>query len=250
MQLTQTFLARLQKAYSVVVMTGSGISAASVVPTFRGKDGLWKNYQPHELASLDAFTRQPEVVWEWYRWRRNIIRNAQPNPGHFTLTEFPKYFPEFHLITQNVDGLHRRAGSQKIIELHGNIMRNKCIDCTYLGEADGEDESQPVPECPKCSGKLRPDVVWFGETLPMDEVTEAQRVSQETEIFFSIGTSSLVEPAASLAYLAKGNGAYLVEINPDETPLSSVANERFPFAVEKFLPALEMVIKKLRKPVA
>ncbi len=243
---------RLKVAYNVVILTGAGMSAASGVPTFRGKDGLWNKFNPEELANLNAFLKNPELVWEWYSWRRNLIKKVMPNLGHYALVDMEEYFPEFVVITQNVDNLHQIAGTKKIIELHGNIMRNKCIDCNEYIE-DGELEQQEtktektVPRCPNCGGLIRPDVVWFGELLPIEAISRAQELSTAAEIFFSVGTSSTVEPAASLPYLAKGNGAYLVEINPEETPLSSVADECLRGGVETVLPALSMEIEKIRK---
>jgi NAD-dependent deacetylase len=250
MQLSRTFLERLQKAYSVVVVSGAGMSAASGIPTFRGKDGLWNKFKPHELANLKAFLDNPERVWEWYNWRRELIRVAKPNLGHYALVDMAKYFPDFQIITQNVDGLHQRAGSTGVIELHGNIMRDKCISCSYEAEAQPDEHAKALPHCPECRSLLRPAVIWFGEMLPQEAIGSAQRLSAEAELIFSVGTSGLVEPAASLPYLARGNGAYVVEVNPDETPLSSIANERFAFSVEKFLPALSLIIQKIRKPVS
>ena len=249
MQLSQTFLERLQKAFSVVVLTGAGMSAASGVPTFRGKEGLWNGFQAHELANVQAFLENPKRVWEWYRWRRGLVRQAKPNQGHEALVDLEKYFPEFAIVTQNVDNLHQRAGSKNVVELHGNILRDKCIDCNYeAGEQSGETD-EAFPKCPVCGENLRPGVVWFGETLPVEALSAAQNDAAESEILFSVGTSGLVEPAASLPYLAKGNGAYVVEINPEETPLSGVANEYFPYRVEKFLPDLVMIVGKIRKAV-
>lgn len=247
MALSRNFLERLHKASFVTVLTGAGMSAPSGIPTFRGKDGLWNKYNAHELANVQAFQKNPKLIWEWYRWRREIIRKASPNPGHFALVDLAKYFPDLQIITQNVDGLHQRAGTEKITELHGNIMRSKCIDCTYEAAAREAEYSTEIPRCPDCGAMLRPAVVWFGESLPAAAIDNAQQFSAAAEIIFSIGTSSLVEPAASLPYLAKGNGAFVVEVNPAETPLSEIADERFTAGADKFLPALVMVMQKLRK---
>ncbi|NOX38252.1 MAG: NAD-dependent deacylase [Calditrichaeota bacterium] len=243
---TRKLIERLAKAYNVVVLTGAGISAASGIPTFRGKDGLWNKFNPQELASVDAFMRNPELVWEWYNWRRQLIRDVQPNLGHYALVDMEAYFPEFYIITQNVDNLHQLAGSRNVIELHGNIMRNKCFDCgkPYAGEI--RLEKKEIPRCPECGGLIRPDVVWFGEFLPEEAIRKAQEVSTAAEVFFSIGTSSTVEPAASLPYLAKGNGAYLVEINPEETPLSSVADETLRYPADQVLPLLVIALERIR----
>ncbi len=243
---TRKLMERLAKAYNVVVLTGAGISAASGIPTFRGKDGLWNKINPQELASVDAFMRNPERVWEWYSWRRQLIRDVQPNLGHYALVDMEAYFPEFYIITQNVDNLHQLAGSRNVIELHGNIMRNKCFDCgkPYRGEI--RLDKKGLPRCPECGGLIRPDVVWFGEFLPEEAIRKAQEVATAAEVFFSIGTSSTVEPAASLPYLAKGNGAYLVEINPEETPLSSVADESLRYPADQVLPLLVIAMERIR----
>jgi NAD-dependent deacetylase len=254
MQFSAKLMERLKVAYHVAVLTGAGMSAASGVPTFRGKDGLWNKFKPQELASVDAFLDNPELVWEWYRWRRELIKNVKPNAGHFALVDMAAYFPEFSVITQNVDNLHQIAGTKKIVELHGNIMQDKCIHCTYkseerIEEMPAEIIKEKTPRCPQCNSLLRPAVVWFGELLPRKAIETAQALSAEAEVFFSVGTSSTVEPAASLPYLAKGNGAYLVEINPEETPLSFSANERFKAGAHEVLPELVKLIKNIRQKI-
>lgn len=252
MTFSPLLLQRLENAYRVVVLTGAGMSAASGVPTFRGKDGLWNKYNPQDLASLGAFLRHPELVWEWYSWRRGLIRKVKPNPGHHALVDLESLYGEFYVITQNVDNLHRKAGTQKIIELHGNIMHNKCIDCTYTVR-DEELETleltkgNKVPRCPECGSLIRPDVVWFGELLPAHAIEAAQRLSAAAEVFFSVGTSSTVEPAASLPHLARGNGAYLVEVNPEETLLSPVVDERIAVGAHEALPRLLLEVKQIKK---
>jgi NAD-dependent deacetylase len=210
----------LRSASHVVVLTGAGISAESNIPTFRGaQTGLWAKYSPEELATPQAFRRNPKLVWDWYAWRRELVAQAKPNPGHLALVELEKRTPKFTLITQNVDGLHQRAGSRNVIELHGNINRIKCFE-----EGSIIDSWSPTPEvpprCPHCNGYLRPDVVWFGETLPPQALRAASAAAQECDLFFSIGTSGLVQPAASLPYEALKRGVPVVEINPDETPLT------------------------------
>lgn len=246
MEFSEKLLERLRSAYTVGVLTGAGISAASGVPTFRGKDGLWKKFRPEELANFDAFSRNPELVWEWYNWRRELIRNIRPNLAHYALVDFEQIFPDFGVITQNVDNLHQLAGSKKVIELHGNIMRNKCSQCNkpYSGEFTLE---EGIPRCPECGGLIRPDVVWFGEMLPEQAISEAQELAMRSEVFFSIGTSSTVEPAASLPYIAKGNGAYIVEINTETTPLTQAADEHLNGSADKILPELVISIEKVRK---
>jgi NAD-dependent deacetylase len=210
----------LRTARHITVLTGAGISAESGVPTFRdAQTGLWAKYSPEELATPQAFQREPRLVWEWYAWRRELIVQAAPNPGHFALVEIEKKVLSFTLITQNVDGLHSMAGSQNLIELHGNIQRTKC-------SADGEvvDEwektGQVPPLCPRCQALLRPDVVWFGEMLPTEALNQAVEAAQSCDVFLSIGTSGIVQPAASLPYMALRSGSPVIEINPEETPLT------------------------------
>ena len=215
----------LQKDKRVVVLTGAGISAESGVPTFRGEDGLWKKFKPEELATFDAFISNPQLVWEWYEYRRKLISEVKPNPAHYSLVEMQSYFENFHLVTQNVDGLHQKAGSKEVIELHGNIKRNKCINCGMKFEELPFSDVIP-PKC-RCGGMLRPDVVWFGEMLPAETIHKAFELSSNCDLFFSIGTSAIVYPAASLPLIAKRAGAYLVEINIERTELSSLADEVF-----------------------
>ena len=209
----------LRDAARVVVLTGSGISAESGVPTFRdAQTGLWERYDPQELATPEAFAGNPHLVWEWYQWRRGLVAKAQPNPGHKALAELERRSPGFTLVTQNVDGLHQRAGSREVIELHGNITRSKCSE---EGVVVGEYESgEKPPRCPACGAFLRPDVVWFGEMLPFGALEETSEAARGCDLFLSIGTSSLVYPAAGLPHEALENGATLVEINPADTPLS------------------------------
>ena len=202
------------------VLTGAGISAESGIPTFRGKDGLWKKFDPTELATPEAFRRDPKLVWEWYDWRRQLIAKAEPNDGHKVLAHMEESFPDFWLITQNVDGLHQKAGSKKVIELHGNIWKVRCVSC---GKED-YDYRTPLPEipprCESCGGLLRPGVVWFGESLPMEALQRAYELSEEAEVFIVVGTSAQVYPAAELPLVAKRSGARLIEVNPEETPLT------------------------------
>ena len=207
-----------------VVFTGSGISAESGIPTFRGESGLWKEYRPEELATPEAFVRNPQLVWEWYNWRREIISKAEPNPAHYVISEMEKFFSDFTLITQNIDGLHKKAGNNNILELHGNIWKNKCFNC---GKKFGNIESKELKKC-ECGGYIRPDVVWFGESLDRQVLEMAFRKSREAEIFFVIGTSGVVQPAASLPQIAKERGAYIIEINIERTPISCIADEFIP----------------------
>lgn len=221
-----------------VVLTGAGISAESGVPTFRGNEGLWSKFRPEDLATMEAFIANSKLVWEWYSWRRDLIRQVKPNTGHFALVELAKWFPSFTLITQNVDNLHRLAGSANVLEIHGNILRNKCVDCGRPIELAHEIDPAAIPCCEVCGGKIRPDVVWFGEMLPEETIEAAFTAAEEAEVFFSIGTSALVHPAASLPLVAKRRGAVLVEINPDRTPLSDIADFCFSAKSGELLPRL------------
>jgi NAD-dependent deacetylase len=215
----------LVRATHVVAFTGAGISAESGVPTFRGPEGIWSKFKPEELASMDAFMRNPALVWEWYAHRKTIIATVQPNPGHVALARMEALFPRFTLITQNIDNLHRRAGSVTVYELHGNIERSYCMSCGRLHPNIVLPEKGQVPACAACGGVIRPDVVWFGETLPEAEWEASASAAEEADVFFSIGTSAVVYPAASLPLMAKRHGAYLVEVNTEPTPLTHSADE-------------------------
>lgn len=215
---------RLQRAQRVVTLTGSGISAESGVPTFRdAQTGLWSEFRPEELATAEAFLRDPQLVWDWYAWRRELVAQAEPNDGHRALVEIEARVPHFMLVTQNVDGLHERAGSRQLIELHGNIERTKCFDENVRVEVHPKKDARP-PRCSRCGAYLRPDVVWFNEELPREALDAAFEASRSCDLFLSVGTSTLVEPAASLPFAALGAGAVVVEINPNETPLSERAH--------------------------
>jgi len=238
--------ARLRSARAVAAMTGAGISAESGVPTFRGADGLWRTYSAADLATPEAFARDPDLVWQWYRWRQGIIGRAQPNAGHVALARFQSRLPGFTLITQNVDGLHQRAGSTDVIELHGNIWRARCArgcgvvretraDPSGAGPAGGEG---PLPVCP-CGALLRPDIVWFGEALDPRHAGAATRAAEACEVFLAIGTSALVYPAAGLPLVAGRAGAVVVEINVDDTPLTPHADIVLRGTAAGLLPALE-----------
>lgn len=202
------------------MLTGAGISAESGLLTFRdAQTGLWARYRPEDLATPQAFERNPRLVWEWYAWRRQVVAQAQPNAGHRALVEMEGHLARLTLITQNVDGLHQRAGSRQVIELHGNIQRTKCFHENVVVESWPDTDDVP-PRCPHCGGPLRPDVVWFGETLPLEALRRAISASNSCQVFLSVGTSGLVQPAASLAYQALASGALVVEVNTDSTPLS------------------------------
>ncbi len=225
---SQTFseelLDRLRSSRSLTVLTGAGVSAESGVPTFRGKDGLWRKFSPQELATMDAFMRNPRLVWEWYEYRRRLIQDVQPNPAHYALRDLEDGFEEFLLVTQNIDGLHQRAGSRKIAELHGNIWRDRCLRCNRIYDHKQVDLGEIPPKC-ACGGTLRPDVVWFGESLPQEALSQAFQAARSCDLLLTVGTSALVQPAASLPLLALRNGAFVVEINPEPTPISEEVNE-------------------------
>lgn len=240
-------VARLVAAQWVVAFTGAGVSAESGVPTFRGTEGIWQKFKPEELASMNAFRRNPALVWEWYAHRKSIIATIQPNAGHYALAGMERMFPQFSVITQNIDNLHRRAGSTTVYELHGNIERNYCISC---GASYGDKEvhlEQGVPLCAACGGWVRPDVVWFGEFLPEEQWNASVRASGSADVFLSIGTSGVVYPAASLPILAKRRGAFLAEINPEPTPLTDVADEFLQGPSGVILPALVNSVAEARR---
>jgi len=232
------FISLLHRTLSLVALTGAGVSQESGLRTFRdSQTGLWAQYKPEELASPEAFASDPKLIWDWYAWRREAVKSARPNAGHVALVEIEKRVSQFTLITQNVDGLHHMAGTQNLLELHGNIQRVRCSQCSLLAETWDED-SESVPRCTHCNGLLRPDVVWFGESLPRDQLERAVEATRTCEVYFSIGTSGVVQPAASLAHAAKNKGAVLVEINAEPTPLTSKVDYFFQGKSGEILSAL------------
>jgi NAD-dependent deacetylase len=236
--LDDALVALLRQARRVVALTGAGISAESGVPTFRdAQQGLWAKYDPAELATPEGFARNPARVWEWYTMRRALMANVEPNAGHRALARWGQLRPELLVVTQNVDGLHQRAGSARVIELHGNIMRTKCSAENLVVE-HWEAEPGEVPRCGQCAAYLRPDVVWFGEMLPMNALASAERAVAEADLVLSVGTSSLVQPAASLPYSALEAGVAVVEVNPEETPLTADATFSLRGGAGRVLPAL------------
>lgn len=227
----------LRGARSVAVLTGAGISAESGVPTFRdAQTGLWENYRPEDLATPEAFVSNPELVWNWYAWRRELVGGVEPNDGHRALAELEQRVTDFTLATQNVDGLHRRAGSGNVLELHGNISRTICSREFVPVEPDGLEGKPPL--CPNCGAYLRPDVVWFGEALPAEAFERAREEAGRGDVFLSVGTSSLVQPAASLPQAALSGGAKVVEVNPEGTPLTPHADYALQGPAGETLPAL------------
>ena len=240
--LKDEFLEKLKGAKSIVFFTGAGISAESGIPTFRGKDGIWNKLKPEELANFDAFLRNTDLVWEWYQHRRQIVRDSKPNPAHIAIAEFEKYFDTV-IVTQNIDNLHRRAGSNTIYELHGNIERNYCIDCNKPFNDPNLNFPDKAPKCDSCGGLVRPDVVWFGELLPQDTFTKAEESAGESDICFIVGTSAVVYPAAYIPVTAKQNGAYLVEINLESTEMSKFCDYSIFGEAGKTLPLVLEEIK-------
>jgi NAD-dependent deacetylase len=216
-------IAALRSARHIVVLTGSGISAESGIATFReAQTGLWAQFRPEELATPEAFAAAPGRVWEWYAWRRSLVQAAAPNAGHIALAHLETRVPRLTLVTQNVDGLHTRAGNSAVLELHGNILRTICSQDRHV-VASWPEPSEPPPRCPTCEAYLRPDVVWFGEMLPMRELAAATEAAAACDLFLAVGTSGLVYPAAGLPRLALDRGATVIVVNPDETPLTGQA---------------------------
>jgi len=235
----------LQRSEFIVVLTGAGVSAESGIPTFRGEGGLWRNFSPEELATPEAFERNPKLVWEWYNWRRSIIKKAEPNPAHKAIAELESIFPKFILITQNIDGLHQKAGSRKVIEFHGNIWREKCILCDFRRKNEVVyDEGELPPKCEKCGGIMRPDVVWFGEAIPQDALFESQKAVSQCDTLLSIGTSGVVYPAAGFIRFAVMNSKKVIEINLDETPFSKMVDVSIRGKAGEILPKIVNQLKK------
>ena len=218
---------RIQSASKITVLTGAGVSAASGVPTFRGAEGLWKNYSPQELATPEAFGRDPKLVWEWYDWRRGLISKCRPNPAHEILALWSRRYPEFTLITQNVDGLHEKAGTKNVIRFHGSIWEVLCWNECKSSPARWIYETVPIPKippsCPYCGGLIRPGVVWFGEGID-PQVMEASAAALDCDLFMAAGTSALVYPAAGLVSEAHRRGAFTVEVNLEATPASDTVD--------------------------
>lgn len=213
----------IASARKVTVLTGAGISADSGVPTFRGPDGLWRNYRAEDLATPEAFERNPRLVWEWYNWRRELIATKQPNSAHEALVELERRHTQFWLITQNVDGLHRAAGSRQLSEIHGNIWKVGCTGCGTISE--NRDIPIPIlPLCRQCHALLRPHIVWFGESLWEEDLQRCDEALRGCDVLLVIGTSGVVYPAAGFASVAKGAGALVIEINLECTPQSNLVD--------------------------
>ncbi|MDE1872712.1 MAG: NAD-dependent deacylase [Thaumarchaeota archaeon] len=232
---------RLRQAEKIVFVTGAGISQESGIPTFRGKDGFWRKYDAMKLATIDAFYENPKLVWEWYEERRTNILAAKPNPGHLAMAELEKYRP-VHVLTQNIDGMHQRAGSTKVYELHGSIITVKCTICDFK-DIIVTGFSELPPAC-KCGNILRPDVVWFGESLPQDVWHAAMQQASSCDVMIVVGTSLAVSPANLLPVYARQNGAVVIEVNPEETPMSASMSLSIRSSAAKALPDLLAVFQR------
>ncbi len=228
---------KLATSQALAVLTGAGISADSGVPTFRGADGLWKNHRAEDLATPEAFERDPRLVWEWYNWRRELIATKHPNAAHHAVAELEKRFPNFWLITQNVDGLHPAAGSQKLSEIHGNIWKVRCTSCGVVEE----NHAVPIdmlPACRSCGKLVRPHIVWFGEPLSATDLNRCAAVLGACDVLLVIGTSGVVYPAAGFASVAKAAGAFVAEVNLEPTPQSGLVDVKLHGRAKDVVPLL------------
>ncbi len=238
---------QLAAARAVCCLTGAGISAESGVPTFRSPGGFWAGRRPEDLATPEAFLRNPQEVWQFYSWRRELLRGIHPNAGHFALAALTEVVPQLTLITQNVDDLHRLADSDGVLELHGNLWVDRCTRCTRENRLNPAEYSATIPHCDDCCAMMRPGVIWFGESLPIKTLQEAQNASAACDVMLVVGTSSLVHPANALATWAKTNGAFVIEINPEETPLSPLVDLRFALPSGEILPQLVEALRLKRR---
>ncbi|MDY6843817.1 MAG: NAD-dependent deacylase [Thermodesulfobacteriota bacterium] len=222
---------------SLVALTGAGISAESGVPTFRGEDGLWRNFRAEELATPEAFFQNPRLVWEWYDWRRNLINALTCNPAHEMLANLETVLPHFTLITQNVDGLHSKAGNRNVLEIHGTLWKVKCTGCNVVSE-NYDVPIKLLPYCADCGGLLRPHVVWFGEMLPEDILEKVWDVLSTCDLILVVGTSGIVQPAASFPLMVKRNGGVVIEVNTEKTSLSTIADHMLLGKAGEILPLI------------
>ena len=240
LDISEEILRRIRSAKRASVLTGAGISAESGIPTFRGAGGIWEKYDFTKLATPQGFKENPELVWEWYQLRQREMKKAGPNPAHRTIVDMEKRFQEFAVLTQNIDGMHRRAGSKKVVELHGNIWRMRCPrDGTVI---DLESPVEEIPPLCHCGSMLRPDVVWFGEPLPAEALESASEAASRSEVMFVVGTSAVVYPAAALPSLTKNSGGLVVEINTEKTDLSYYADVSFFGRAGELMPVLWRMI--------
>jgi NAD-dependent deacetylase len=237
----------LTAAKSVVFFSGAGISAESGVPTFRGEGGIWKKLSAAELANFNTFMRNPDLVWEWYQHRRQLMENTKPNAAHYAITKMQNYFPHSTVVTQNVDNLHHAAGSRNIFELHGNIAKNYCVRCRRRYDYQ-KFEGAMHRDC-ECGGMIRPDVVWFGEMLPEDQYRGAEQAAESCEVLFSIGTTGIVMPACNIPVTAKNHGAYIVEINISRTEQTYLFHEHLSAKAGEALSFIADTVEGLRPPL-
>ena len=242
MKMFDTVAQKLKDSRKIVFVTGAGISQESGIPTFRGKDGYWRRYDPMKLASIDAFYDDPKLVWEWYEDRRKNILSVKPNEGHFAISQMEE-FKDVVVLTQNIDGLHQRSGSTNILELHGSIIRIKCTVCDFIDNITENFESLP-PKC-KCGGMLRPDVVWFGEPLPQNIWQSAIKEASICDVMIIVGTSLVVSPANTLPVYAKQNGAILIEVNPEKTVMSNEMDLSIQTSSANALPTMLSILKNV-----
>lgn len=247
MTLSDSLKNKLKHAERLVFFTGAGISAESGVSTFRGENGIWTKFKPEELASFQAFMKNADMVWEWYQYRRKIIHDVAPNPAHLAITEFQKYYPSVVVVTQNIDNLHTRAGNKEVYELHGSIERNYCSACKKRYDFL-EFDNKKVPRC-DCGGMIRPDVVWFGESLPVDQLEAGEYAAENCDVLFSVGTSSIVYPAAYIPLQAKKAGKYVAEVNLTKTEQTEYFDELITGKAGEVLPAILEEVIKFRKPL-
>ena len=235
------------RAKKVVVFTGAGVSKESGIATFREPEtGLWARYDPMELATYEAYVRQPEFVWIWYEHRFGAAAAAAPNPGHIAIAELGRMLPRVSVVTQNIDGLHQRAGSSDVVELHGSMFRFKCLSERHTGfvfdDFAGQDEKPP--RCPECDGLLRPDVVWFGEALPDDAIDRARELSASCDVMLVVGTSGVVFPAAAMPLIAKEAGATVIDVNPERDALAQRCDLFLKGPGGKVLPRLVAAVRQ------
>jgi NAD-dependent deacetylase len=246
--IADTLIQKLQTAKHLVVLTGAGVSAESGIATFRDAlTGLWENYDAETLASEDGFLADPALVWGWYEWRRNKVLQSNPNPAHVAIAKLATAVPKFTLVTQNVDDLHERAGSQNVLHLHGSLHHPRCLNCNTPYELPVESTQQEVqlkesriepPKCLLCDGDIRPGVVWFGESLPVDSWEDSVEACEQCDVMLIVGTSAAVYPAASLPHIANKNGATVVQVNPMVTSFNAIATYNFHGKAGEILPQL------------
>jgi NAD-dependent deacetylase len=239
------FLTRLKNAYSAVVLTGSGICEEDKISLLQKQKGSWKDYKVEEIASIDTYKKNPKLFWEFYKSQIQSMEHIKPNLAHYALVDMERIFKEFILITQSVDSLHRKAGNKKIIELHGNIYKLRCVNCDESILLT-EQNIAALPRCKKCSANLRPDIILPGESVRSKIISKAQEISSNSDVFLCAGTSDLVEPCVSLPYLAKANGSFLIEINSKETSITPHADEYVYGNASKLFPQLIMLIEKIK----